>query len=88
MPFTTTNTSSLSPLPPTESDPRSHLLISLAVLEFLIGSGLWIEGQMSGWRCLAGAGYLVVFDAKGVAVSYVARKGETTGGKSLRRPYG
>jgi hypothetical protein len=59
--------------------------MSFAVLEFLIGAGLWVEGQMSGWRCLAGVGYLVVFDAMGVGVGIVARK---EGWKSLRRPYG
>lgn len=77
----------LSPLPPSHSDPKSHLLLSLAVLEFLIGAGLWVEGQMSGWRCLAGVGYLVVFDAIGVGVSYVAGS-EGDGARSLRRPFG
>lgn len=77
----------LSPLPSSRSDPKPHLLLSLAVLEFLIGAGLWMEGQMSGWRCLAGVGYLVVFDAIGVGVSYVAES-ESEGARSLRRPYG
>ena len=77
----------LSPLPPSRSDPQSHLLLSLAVLEFLIGAGLWVEGQMSGWRCLAGVGYLVVFDAVGVGVSWVGREGKD-GWRSVRRPYG
>ncbi len=41
---------------------------------------------MSGWRCLAGVGYLVVFDAIGVGVSYMT--GSDGDAKSLRRPYG
>lgn len=41
---------------------------------------------MGGWRCLAGVGYLVVFDAFGVGVGVVARGGE--GWRSVRRPYG
>ena len=78
---------SLSPLPSSRSDPKGHLLLSLAILELLIGAGLWVEGQMSGWRCLAGVGYLVVFDAIGVGVSYVGGD-EGGGARSLRRPYG
>lgn len=78
---------SLSPLPPSRSDPKRHVLLSLAVMECLVGAGLWVEGQMSGWRCLAGVGYLVVFDAIGVGVSYVGGdRGEGT--RSLQRPYG
>lgn len=42
---------------------------------------------MSGWRCLAGVGYLVVFDAMGVAVSMVGRK-EGAGWSSIRKPFG
>ncbi|OCF34448.1 hypothetical protein I316_03962 [Kwoniella heveanensis BCC8398] len=86
---TTINAASptLSPLPPSKSDHRGQFLLSFAVLEFLIGAGLWIEGQMSGWRCLAGVGYLVVFDAMGVAVEMVARA-EGQGWSSVRRPYG
>ncbi|KAK4685266.1 hypothetical protein P7C73_g4884, partial [Tremellales sp. Uapishka_1] len=57
--------STLSPLPPSKSDPKYQLLLSFAVLECLIGAAIWVEGQMSGWRCLAGLGYLVVFDAMG-----------------------
>ncbi len=42
---------------------------------------------MSGWRCLAGVGYLVVFDAIGLGVKLVGGEpGE--GARSLRRPYG
>ncbi|KAK8850348.1 hypothetical protein IAR55_004266 [Kwoniella newhampshirensis] len=78
----------LSPLPPSSKvDPHGQFLLSFAVLEFLIGAGLWIEGQMSGWRCLAGVGYLVVFDAIGVAVGMIGRK-EGQGWSSIRRPYG
>ncbi|WRT70500.1 uncharacterized protein IL334_007498 [Kwoniella shivajii] len=77
----------LSPLPPSKSDPKQQFLLSFAVLEFLIGAGLWVEGQMSGWRCLAGVGYLVVFDAIGVAVEMVARN-EGQGWNTIRRPYG
>jgi hypothetical protein len=69
----------------TPTDPYIHFLASFAVLEFMIGAGLWVEGQMSGWRCLAGVGYLVVFDSLGVGVGVFA-KGEGFG--SLRRPYG
>lgn len=64
----------------------SQLLASFACLEFLIGAALWVEGQMGGWRCLAGVGYLVVFDAFGVGVGVVARGGD--GWRSVRRPYG
>ncbi|WVW81051.1 hypothetical protein I302_103042 [Kwoniella bestiolae CBS 10118] len=77
----------LSPLPPSKSDPRKQFLLSFAVLEFLIGAGLWVEGQMSGWRSLAGVGYLVVFDAIGVAVEMVARD-QGQGWNTIRRPYG
>ncbi|WWC65415.1 uncharacterized protein I303_108033 [Kwoniella dejecticola CBS 10117] len=77
----------LSPLPPSKSDPRKQFYLSFAVLEFLIGAALWVEGQMSGWRCLAGVGYLVVFDALGVAVEMVARN-EGSGYNTIRRPYG
>lgn len=42
---------------------------------------------MSGWRCLAGVGYLVVFDAMGIAVSMVERK-EGAGWSSIRNPFG
>lgn len=41
---------------------------------------------MGGYRCLAGIGYLVVFDAMGVGVGVVARGGE--GWRSVRTPYG
>ncbi|UOH79792.1 hypothetical protein LQV05_000803 [Cryptococcus neoformans] len=77
----------LSPLPSSKLDHYSRFLLSFAFLEFIIGAGLWIEGQMSGWRCLAGVGYLVVFDAMGVAVSMVGRK-EGTGWSNIRKPFG
>ncbi|KAL0253517.1 hypothetical protein I308_100889 [Cryptococcus tetragattii IND107] len=80
-------TQSLSPLPSSKLDHYSRFLLSFAFLEFIIGAGLWIEGQMSGWRCLAGVGYLVVFDAMGVAVSMVGRK-EGAGWSSIRKPFG
>ncbi|EIW69877.1 hypothetical protein TREMEDRAFT_68343 [Tremella mesenterica DSM 1558] len=83
---TATSNSTLSPLPPSKRDHHAHLLFSFALLEFLIGAGLWVEGQMSGWRCLAGVGYLVVFDALGVAIRMV-RDGEE-GWRSVRKPYG
>lgn len=75
----------LSPLPP-RRDPQVQLLAAFSVLEFVVGAGLWVEGQMGGWRCLAGVGYLVVFDALGVGVSAISRGGE--GWRSTRRPYG
>lgn len=62
------------------------MLTSFGILESLIGAGLWVEGQMSGWRCLAALGYLVVFDAMGVGVSLMAGKGESW--SNIRRPYG
>lgn len=68
------------------SDPMSQLLASFALLEFLLGAALWLEGQISGYRSLAGLGYLVVFDALGVGVGVVARGGE--GWRSVRTPYG
>ena len=74
------------PLPPSKNNPRRQLLISFALMECLIGAGLWIEGQMSGWRCLAGVGYLVVFDAIGVAVGMFEQGNQ--GWRSVRRPYG
>ncbi|OWZ58188.1 hypothetical protein C368_01363 [Cryptococcus neoformans 125.91] len=77
----------LSPLPSSKLDHYSRFLLSFAFLEFIIGAGLWIEGQMSGWKCLAGVGYLVVFDAMGVAVSMVGRK-EGAGWSSIRKPFG
>ena len=66
-------------------DPHTQLYLSVAVIEFLIGAGLWIEGQLSGWRCLAGVGYLSVFDAAGVAIRMTR---ENDGSRSTRRPYG
>lgn len=80
-------TQALSPLPSSKLDHYSRFLLSFAFLEFIIGAGLWIEGQMSGWRCLAGVGYLVVFDAMGIAVSMVERK-EGAGWSSIRNPFG
>jgi len=62
-----------------------QLYLSVAVIEFLIGAGLWIEGQLSGWRCLAGVGYLSVFDAAGVAIRMM---GDGDNQRSTRRPYG
>lgn len=61
------------------------MLASFGVLEFLIGAGLWVEGQMSGWRCLAGLGYLVVFDAMGAGIMLL---GNREGWSHVRRPYG
>jgi len=66
-------------------DPHTQLYLSVAVIQFLIGAGLWIEGQLSGWRCLAGVGYLSVFDAAGVAIRMTR---ENDGSRSTRRPYG
>ncbi|ORY35889.1 hypothetical protein BCR39DRAFT_592170 [Naematelia encephala] len=86
MPNSTTTANALSPLPRSKSDPQGQFLSSFALLEFLIGAGLWVEGQMSGWRCLAGVGYLVVFDALGVGIEVIAQRGDTPG--SLRRAYG
>ncbi|ODN86110.1 hypothetical protein L198_07403 [Cryptococcus wingfieldii CBS 7118] len=85
--FPSTTTDSLSPMSASKLDHWGRFLLSFAVLEFVIGAGLWVEGQMSGWRCLAGVGYLVVFDALGAAVGYVERK-EGGGWSSVRRPYG
>ena len=59
--------------------------MSFGILEFLIGAGLWVEGQLSGWRCLAGLGYLVVFDAMGVGVMLLS---DGEGWSNVRRPYG
>lgn len=74
-------------------DPHAQLYLSFGLMEFLVGAALWVEGQLSGWKCLAGVGYLVVFDALGVAVGMVAGReaeGQVSGveGKGLRRPYG
>lgn len=75
----------LSQLPKKGLDPRTQLYLSFAIIEFLIGAGLWVEGQLSGWRCLAGVGYLSVFDAAGVAIRMI-RDGD--GWRTVRRPYG
>ncbi|KAL7422453.1 hypothetical protein Q5752_003101 [Cryptotrichosporon argae] len=73
----------LSPLPPPKHDVR--MLASAATLQVALGAALWVEGQVGGWRCLAAAGYLVVFDALGIVVSMMARREAT---RSLKRPYG
>lgn len=77
----------LSPLPPGKKDPQAQALTSFAVIEAVLGVGLWVEGQISGWRCLTAAGYLVVFDAMGLGVNLFART-DRLGWRSLRRPYG
>ncbi len=77
----------LSPLPSSKKDPQAQALTSFAVIEAVLGIGLWVEGQMSGWRCLTAAGYLVVFDAMGMGVNLFART-DRLGWRSLRRPYG
>ncbi|CAK9785843.1 hypothetical protein CC85DRAFT_287658 [Cutaneotrichosporon oleaginosum] len=77
----------LSPLPPGKKDPQAQALVSFAVIEAVLGVGLWVEGQMSGWRCLTAVGYLVVFDAMGMGVNLFART-DRLGWRSLRRPYG
>lgn len=77
----------LSPLPPGKKDPHAQALGSFATIEAVLGVGLWVEGQISGWRCLTAAGYLVVFDAMGMGVNLFART-DRLGWRSLRRPYG
>jgi len=84
-PTITASSPTLSPLPPSKHSSQYQMLLSFGILQFLIGSGLWVEGQMSGWRCLAGLGYLVVFDAMGVGISLLSR-GEAW--SNVRRPYG
>jgi hypothetical protein len=84
-PTITPSSPTLSPLPSSKNSSRRQMLASFGVLEFLIGAGLWVEGQMSGWRCLAGLGYLVVFDAMGVGVMLL---GNREGWSNVRRPYG
>lgn len=79
--------SSLSPLPPSKRDPRTQLLLSFTVIEAVLGVGLWVEGQISGWRCVTALGYLVVFDAMGVGLHILSRP-EKEGWRSLRNPYG
>lgn len=83
----TQSTTTLSPLPPSKHDPQVQLLISFAVVEAVLGAGLWVEGQISGWHCLAGVGYLVVFDAMGVGVNLLARS-DNMGWRSLQKPFG
>ena len=80
-----TSSPTLSPLPPSKNTAQTQMLGSFAALEFLIGAGLWVEGQMSGWRCLAGLGYLVVFDAMGVGVQLIGKREVWS---NIRRPYG
>ncbi|GMK54893.1 hypothetical protein CspeluHIS016_0114790 [Cutaneotrichosporon spelunceum] len=77
----------LSPMSSGKKDPQAQVLTSFAVIEAVLGIGLWVEGQMSGWRCLTAAGYLVVFDAMGMGVTLFART-DRLGWRSLRRPYG
>lgn len=79
--------STLSPLPSSKKDPHAQALGSFAVIESVLGVALWVEGQMSGWRSLTAAGYLVVFDAMGMGVNLFART-DNLGWRSLRRPYG
>ncbi|WVN89534.1 uncharacterized protein L203_104759 [Cryptococcus depauperatus CBS 7841] len=88
-PATDTSTPSLVPLPAAslKLDLYGKLLSGLSLLELVLGAGLWIEGQLSGWKCLAGVGYLVVFDALGLGVAVIARK-EGGGWLSIRRPFG
>ena len=44
--------------------------------------------NLSGWRCLAGVGYLTVFDSLGVGVALMGKRGSLEGSRSIRRPYG
>lgn len=87
MPYHSTTTTILSPLPRGKRNGMVQLMWAFAIGEALLGASLWIEGQMSGWRCLEGAGYLVVFDALGMVVNIVASNDED-GWRSLRRPFG
>lgn len=86
MTFNSTPTT-LAPVPKKKRDPHDQLLLSFAVVEAVLGAGIWIEGQISGWRALSAMGYLVVFDALGVAINMFTRA-EDTEWNSLRRPYG
>ncbi|KAJ3982937.1 hypothetical protein F5890DRAFT_279188 [Lentinula detonsa] len=62
--------------------------LPFTIVQFLLGSFLWVSGQQIGSLGTTGLGYWVVFDAFGVGVGAVL-KGWLKGGVSaLRRPYG
>ncbi|KAL0945998.1 hypothetical protein HGRIS_012273 [Hohenbuehelia grisea] len=63
------------------------------VLQFLLGSWLWVLGQQAGSLSSTGLGYWIVFDAFGVAIGTVipgrwARQGGPSEKERLRRSYG
>lgn len=77
----------LAPVPKKRRDSHDQLLLSFAIVEAVLGAGIWIEGQISGWRALSAMGYLVVFDALGVGINMFTRA-ENNDWNNLRRPYG
>lgn len=71
--------------------PGDQLALGFAIAQFFLGASLWVDGQAGGSVSVAGMGYLVVFDALGVAVSVFGRKSQRQGGahsSTVRRPYG
>jgi hypothetical protein len=86
MDFASPLTASLSPLPENKTDPQKQALGWFGVIESVLGVALWIEGQSSGWHCLTAVGYLVVFDAMGMAINMFSKA--EAGWRTLRRPYG
>ena len=71
--------------------PGDQLALGFAIAEFFLGASLWVDGQAGGSVSIAGMGYLVVFDAIGVAVAVLGRKSRRHGETSwstIRRPYG
>ena len=84
-------------VPSTTSTPSLLALPALyvSVLQFILGSWLWVSGQQIGSLACTGLGYWVVFDAFGVGISGVLPVWlSSVGGKrevekvEVRRPYG
>ena len=76
----------------------SYHAMAVSLIQFLLGSWLWVSGQQVGSISCTGLGYWVVFDSFGVALTKVipswlaSRSSHTTFAEkereSIRRPYG
>ena len=64
--------------------------VALSIVQFVLGSALWVAGQQDGSLACAGLGYWVVFDAFGVALRHVlpAYLSSKSMQSKTRRPYG
>jgi hypothetical protein len=68
----------------------AKLTLAFGIMQFLIGSAVWVSGQAGGGVGLTGLGYLIVFEAIGVWVKLwgqVLRLGDGAVSSS-RRPFG